>query len=181
MANKKTGSLSRMSKIDNKVMLLFTLTFGLVGGVALHDIYAAPLKGSTKQSVTPTISIATVNGSSYDVAAKTPVPKLGDTLTFNTTIPSLAGWEYPMIDTQCYQDVNGDGTVDTNLFGPDIVYTWLDHPTASQVLGGYSSIWTQRGGGAVTCLANLDAYGWKSGKESIRVLATTGTWQALGR
>ena len=55
-------------------------------------------------------------------------PKLGDKLKFATTVGSLAGWEYPMVDVQCYQDVNGDGTVDTNLLGPDIVFTWLDKP-----------------------------------------------------
>ena len=26
-----------------------------------------------------------------------------------------------MIDLSCYQDVNGDGTIDTSLLGPDIV------------------------------------------------------------
>ena len=73
-----------------------------------------------------------------------------------------------MIALSCYQDVNRDGTVDTNLLGPDVVFTWLDKPSATFTLGGYSSIWTLRGGGDAICRAELDAYGWKGGKESTR-------------
>jgi hypothetical protein len=113
-------------------------------------------------------------------ASAKPTPKLGDTLTFATTAGSLAGWEYPMVVTSCYQDVNGDGVVDTNMLGPDIVYSWVDKPSATFLLGAYSSIWTLRGGGDATCRAELDAYGWKGGKESTRVLATTGNWLAQG-
>jgi hypothetical protein len=96
--------------------------------------------------------------------------RLGGTVGFDTNAVGLAGWEYPMVAVSCYQDVNGDGTVDTNLLGPDVVYTWLDHPDAEFLLGAYSSIWTLRGGGPATCRADLDAYGWKGGKESTRVL-----------
>jgi hypothetical protein len=95
---------------------------------------------------------------------------LGGDVGFSTTAVGLAGWEYPMVAVSCYQDVNGDGTVDTNLLGPDVVYTWLDHPDAEFLLGAYSSIWTLRGGGPAECRAELDAYGWKSGNESTRVL-----------
>src|SRR5262249_4058485 len=98
-------------------------------------------------------------------------PALGDTLTYATTVGSIAGWEYPMIVTSCYQDVNGDGTVDTDLLGPDIVYSWVDHPDAQFKLGAYSSIWTLRGGGPATCRGEVDACGWKGGKESVRFLA----------
>jgi hypothetical protein len=99
-------------------------------------------------------------------------PRLGDSVTFTTVADGLAGWEYPMVVTSCYQDVNGDGTVDTSLLGPDVVYTWLDTPDAGFLLGAYSSIWTLRGGGPAECRADLDAYGWKGGKESTRVLAS---------
>jgi hypothetical protein len=85
-----------------------------------------------------------------------------------------------MVALSCYQDVNGDGTVDTNLRGPDIVFGRLDKPSMTFTLGGYSSIWTQRGGGNAVCRAELDAYGWKGGRESVRVLATTGNWAAEG-
>jgi hypothetical protein len=147
---------------------------GLIAGVT--PAFAG--KGGSGGSSTSRIAIATVDGTSVAGAAVKPTPKLGDNLTFATTVPSLAGWEYPMVVVSCYQDVNGDGYVDTNMLGPDIVYSWLDKPTATFMLGGYSSIWTERGGGAASCHAELDAYGWKGGKESIRVLASTGDWPA---
>ncbi|HSB38713.1 MAG TPA: hypothetical protein VLD13_06460 [Gaiellaceae bacterium] len=68
--------------------------------------------------------------------------------------------------------LNGDGVVDTSLLGPDVVCTWLDKPGAQLLLGTYSSIWTQRGGGPAECRADPDTYGWKGGKESTRVLAS---------
>ena len=83
-----------------------------------------------------------------------------------------------MVALTCYQDVNGDGTVDTNMFGPDIVFGLLDHPDAVFELAG-SSRWADRGGDAV-CRADLDAYGWKGGQQSIRVLAQTGNWTVTG-
>jgi hypothetical protein len=95
-------------------------------------------------------------------------------------VEPLAGWEYPMVAVSCYQDVNGDGKVQTDLLGPDVVFTWLDRPSAGFTLGGYSSIWTVRGGGDAVCRADLDAYGWKRGKESTRVLASTSDWTAAG-
>ena len=105
--------------------------------------------------------------------------RLGGYAGFDTNAVGLAGWEYPMVAVSCYQDVNKDGTVDTNLLGPDVVFTWLDHPTAEFLLGAYSSIWTLRGGGDATCRADLDAYGWKGGQESIRVLDSL-TFDAAG-
>lgn len=98
-------------------------------------------------------------------------PALGDTITVTTSVEKLKGFEYPMVDLQCYQDVNGDGFTDVgNLQSPDVVFTWLDQPNASFLLGGYSSIWTLRGGGGAECVANLDAFGWKAGAESVRIL-----------
>jgi hypothetical protein len=132
--------------------------------------------GGTAATVS-SIGLATVDGAA---ATQFPAGQLGDALTFRTTVEPLAGWEYPMIAMSCYQDVNGDGTVDTNLLGPDIVFTWLDKPGATFTLGGYSSIWTLRGGGDAVCRADLDAYGWKGGKESTRVLASTAGWTAAG-
>jgi hypothetical protein len=85
-----------------------------------------------------------------------------------------------MVALTCYQDVNGDGVVDTSVSGPDIVFAQLDKPSATFTLGGYMSIWTLRGGGSALCRAELDAYGWKGGKESIRVLASTTQWTAAG-
>src|SRR6476659_1354236 len=129
--------------------------------------------GKPSGSSASSIALASVDGSRVGAATTSPTPALGDTLRFATTVAPLAGWEYPMIAVSCYQDVNGDGSIDTNLSGPDVVYTWLDRPNAAYVLGAYSSIWTLRGGGPAECRADLDAYGWKGGKESTRVLAST--------
>lgn len=163
--------------------------FVLSGVVVILAVAVAPAlagRGGNGQgggyggSPTPTssIAIATTNAATSAAATQSPTPKLGDYLTFATTIEPLAGWEYPMVAVSCYQDVNGDGTIDTNLLGTDIVFSWLDRPNATFTLGGYSSIWTLRGGGDAVCRADLDAYGWKGGKESTRVLADTGNWGA---
>ena len=150
----------------------FALTFALVaGGLTLAVAPALAGKNGGSGGSTPSIAIATINGTSA-ASTQNPTPNLGDTLTFASVVGSIAGWEYPMVAVSCYQDVNGDGTIDTNLLGPDVVYTWLDKPSAQFLLGAYSSIWTQRGGGPAKCRADLDAYGWKGGKESTRVLAS---------
>lgn len=116
------------------------------------------------------MSSKTSGESSIAIASGTPA--LGNTLTFNTVIgEKLAGWEYPMVDLLAFQDVNQDGTTDITLPSGDIVFSQLDHPNASFLLGGYDSIWKQRGGGAANCTARLCAYGWKGGKQSVRILA----------
>ena len=143
-------------------------------------VSAAPaFAGKGGGTATSSIAIASVSGGVSAAAAQSS-PRLGETLTFKTTVEPLAGWEYPMVAVSCYQDVNGDGTVQTDLLGPDVVFTWLDKPSAGFTLGGYSSIWTVRGGGDAVCRADLDAYGFKRGMESTRVLATTGNWNAAG-
>ena len=150
------------------------LTFALVAGgltLAVAPALAGKGGGSGSSTPPPSIAIGTINGTSA-ASTKDPAPKLGDNLTFATVVGSIAGWEYPMVAVSCYQDVNGDGVIDTNLLGPDVVYTGLDKPDAQFLLGAYSSIWTQRGAGPAKCRADLDAYGWKGGKESIRVLAS---------
>jgi len=157
-----------------------SITF-LVAALALA--VAAPAiagKGGNGGGSTSSIAIASINGTTLNARAAPATPKLGDVLTFATTVEKLAGWEYPMVVVSCYQDVNGDGRVDTNMLGPDIVYSWVDGPNAEFLLGAYDSIWKQRGGGAATCRSELDAYGWKGGKESTRVLASTGDWTASG-
>jgi hypothetical protein len=125
--------------------------------------------------VTSTIQLATVGAVALGAAA---TPAYGDSVTFATTVERLAGWEYPMVAVTCYQDVNADGTVDTSMSGPDIVFGLLDKPDATFQLAG-SSLWAQRGGDAV-CRADLDAYGWKGGQQSIRVLAATEYWTVTG-
>ena len=131
-------------------------------------------------SVASSIAIASIDGARMSASSASPSPSLGDAMTFATTVEPLAGWEYAMVALSCYQDVNGDGRVDTNMLGPDVVFTWLDRPDATYTLGGYASIWTNRGGGEAVCRAELDAYGWKGGKQSMRVLASTGDWLSAG-
>jgi len=158
-----------------QAFLIAIVALAVVAGTAF-----AAKGGPSASTTSSSIAIASVNGTTMAAATKSPTVKLGDSLKFATTVGPTAGYEYPMVDLQCFQDVNGDGVVDTNLLGPDVVFTWLDTPGATFTLGGYSSIWTLRGGGPATCVAYLDAYGWKSGKESVRVLADTGTWNAAG-
>jgi hypothetical protein len=172
-SKKKTKNLKRNDIFSMREFVLFVAVFAAVGLFTLWLAFAAPPAKSSSGS----ISIATVNGATYNSSV---IPKLGDTMTLNTVAGSMAGWEYPMTVVSCYQDVNGDGNIDTSIVGPDVVFTDLEKPGTAVTLGGYSSIWTDRGGSA-TCRADLDAYGWKGGKESIRVMSTTGTWQALGK
>jgi hypothetical protein len=115
--------------------------------------------GGPSHTASATIAIATVDGTPMAASTLTaPALKVGDSLTFATTAGSLAGWEYPMVAVSCYQ-------------GSDLVFTQLDTPSASFMLGGYSSIWLDLGGSA-SCHADLDAYGWKNGVESVRTLAS---------
>ena len=129
--------------------------------------------GNAPTSTTSSIAIASVNG------AAGAQPTLRSNVTFATTAAGLSGNEWPMVVVSCFQDVNGDGVVDTTVGGPDQVYGGMDTPSATFTLGGGSSLWLQRGG-AATCTAELDAYGWKGGSETGRTLATTGNWAAAG-
>ena len=146
--------------------------------VLVAAAFAVPaLAGNGKggSSTTSSIKIASVNGAA---APLTPPTKLGDTMNFATTVQPLAGWQHPMVATSCYQDVDGSGTIDTSITGPDVVYTQLETPTTTFTLGGYASIWTNRGGGPAICRADLYSYGFKSGVEYATVLASTGNWQS---
>jgi hypothetical protein len=135
--------------------------------------------GSTSSSG---IAIASIDGQTMAASSQSPTPAYQDTVTWATTIGSLAGWETPKAVLSCYQDVNGDGTINTSLGGPDIVYSWVDKPSAVFSFSGQgqTSIWSLRGGGPATCRADLDAYGVKSGQESVRLLASTGNFPVSG-
>ena len=87
---------------------------------------------------------------------------LGGEVGFITSAEGLAGWEYPMVAIWCYQ--NGS-----------LVYMELGQPQVEFLLGGGSSDWLTNGGPA-DCEADLYAYGWKGGKQSIRELAQTSFW-----
>jgi hypothetical protein len=149
----------------------------VVAAVLVAAAFAVPaFAGGKSSGGTSSISIASIGGAA---APLSPTTKLGDSLSFATTVQSMPGWQYPMVAVTCYQDVNGDGVVNTSITGPDIVYAQLDKPSASFMLGGYSSPWLDRGGTAL-CRADLDSYGWKSGVEYTQVLASTSNWQSGG-
>lgn len=149
-------------------------TLAVISGVAALAVTASPAlaaRGGGSTTVS-NIWVSSVDGWSTGArAADAPAPTLayGSTVGFGTTVEPIAGWEYAMILVSCYQDVDGDGTIDTTLWGPDVVLSSLQRPTAEFTLGG-NSIWSLRGGGTAVCRADLDAYGVRGGKQTIRVL-----------
>jgi hypothetical protein len=155
----------------HRIAVLALIAAGLVVAAA-----SPALAGKPNNTAPSRIAIATINGVPMGSTVQAITTRYGDTLTFATTIEKLSGNQWPMISVSCYQDVNGDGRVDTNLLGPDIVFGLLDHPTSSFQLAG-SSLWSQRGGNA-TCHADLYAYGFKGGSQTIRFLAGTENWGA---
>jgi hypothetical protein len=151
---------------------------GAVVAILVAAAFAVPAFAGNKPGggTSSSIKIASVDGAAAPVS---PTTKMGDSLTFATTVQSMPGWQYAMVAVSCYQDVSGDGVINTSITGPDVVYTQLDKPSASFMLGGYSSPWLDRGGDAL-CRADLYSYGWKSGVEYTQVLATTGNWSSSG-
>jgi len=89
----------------------------------------------------------------------------GDTLTFTTT--GGKGRGNPMIEVALYQDADSDGTVDEDLFGPDLVYVQLNHPDQTFTLGNGGDRSKPAQG-----LARLLQYAWKGGQQSITELDT---------
>lgn len=114
--------------------------------ITITGLLAGPAFASKPSSRAGTSSIAL---ESYSVL------QLGGTVGFATNAVGLAGWEYPMVALDCYQ--NGS-----------LVYIELNTPSHEFMLGGTSSTWLSNGG-AAHCIASLDAYG----KQSVRTLATT--------
>jgi hypothetical protein len=136
--------------------------------------------GTTSSS--PSIVMATLNGTTMNASTRSLTPAYTNTVTWSTVSGSVAGWETPEVVLSCFQDVNGDGVVDTTLGGPDTVYSWINSPGAVFSFSGQgqTSTWSLRGGGAATCRADLDAYGWKSGQSTVRLLASTGNFPVSG-
>lgn len=141
--------------------------------------FAKPPQQSGGSTSGSSISIATVNGTSTNFASpSTMTVKFGASMTFATTVQSLAGWQYPMVALTCYQDLNGDGYVDMSNTSNEIVFSQLESPGSTFSVGNQASIWGANGGGSAQCRADLDSYGFKSGVESVQTLATTGSWNA---
>ena len=89
---------------------MFRITIAAIT-IVLAVIAAPAFAGKGGSTATSSIAIASVDGSTNAAAVQSPSVRLGDTLAFRTTVEPLAGWEYPMVAVSCYQDVNGDGTV----------------------------------------------------------------------
>lgn len=143
--------------------------------VAVPAIARPPQPSSAGSS----IAIASVNDTATNAASTlSSTVSFGSTMTFATTVQQLAGWQSPMVAVTCYQDLNGDGFVDTSDTSNEIVYSQLNTPSATFSVGSQYSIWGERGGGSAVCRADLDSYGWKAGVEYVQVLATTGNWAA---
>ena len=153
---------------------LGTYTAAFVAVLAAAAFAVPAFAGNGNRTATSSITFASVDGAA---APLSPTTKMGDSVSFNTTVQPLAGWQYPMVAVSCYQDVDGNGVVNTSITGPDVVYTQLAKPSASFMLGGYSSAWTENGGSA-TCRADLYSYGWKNGVQYTQLLASTGNWQS---
>ena len=98
--------------------------------------------------------------------------KLGDTVTFTTTVDNLTGSQWPMVYVVC---IGADG-IDPDT-DPDVLYGQLDQPDTVFVLGGGWSPWRDRPTEDVTCHAEL----WYFNKQHVStVLAVTPTFAASG-
>jgi opacity protein-like surface antigen len=79
------------------------------------------------------------------IVLDTAAPAYGQPVTFTTSVTGhLKGYQYPLVYVACSQDV--------------LVYGQLDYPDAVFILGGGSSLWVTRGGGAADCIATLYIY-----------------------
>jgi len=96
--------------------------------------------------------------------------RLGDSVTFSTTVEDLNGGEYPLVYLECRSVLDGS-----------VLYGQLDHPDATFVLGGGSSQWWLVRGEA-WCNAVLYSYGGKTrgGYDEIRLLAGPAEFYAGG-
>jgi|SRR3954449_6861325 len=141
-------------------MKKMVVALAMLAAIAAFSTAGYAGKAAKPTSSSSSIALASVlSGDGTAKLASTAQPSLGNRVTFATTVGSLAGWEYPMVDLECRQ--NGA-----------IVFSQLDKPDATFLLGGGSSQWLTTQGSA-TCTADLDAYGSKAGRWSVRVLSTT--------
>lgn len=148
----------------NALALVFVTGLIFAAAPALAD-KGGNGNGPGSRDVQSSIQVGSVNGGALALVNGSLTVSYGDSLTFATTVEKLAGWEWPMVSLTCYQS-------------GQLVFGLLDHPDATFTLAG-SSPWANVGGDAV-CHADLDAYGWKGGQESIRVLDATDDWTATG-
>jgi hypothetical protein len=145
-AGSNTGSVARSNGNRAKA--------GLLASIAILAILVIP--GSTLAkgtSVTPWISLASVNGGSAAAAQ----PNLGSDVRFNSGYSTNT--KNPWVSVSCYQ-------------GGTLVYGEGGSPTSDFVLGGAASAWLSAGG-AATCRAELGDLYWKGGHQYYTYLAHT--------
>src|SRR5436309_784960 len=101
---------------------ILMLAFAVLALAVTIGSASAGKGGNPTQTSGSSIAIASINGGLVSASSGSQTVKLGDSLAFATTVERLAGNEYPMVSLTCYQDVNHDGTVNTSISGPDIVF-----------------------------------------------------------
>jgi hypothetical protein len=185
MANSKSKQQPRNDMLKSPVgLVVFALVFGVLGYAVRALTHASPVASPAASSI----------------KLDQNDPYLGSEVTFATTYPKPTNpinKNQPMVQIDCFQDVNGDGKVDTTnnytygngSLSPDLVYGGLITTNqeyqksltgyAGDVLGGGGSIWKDRGG-AATCNATLFYYqrGKGQNNEQFIYLAKTADWQA---
>lgn len=92
----------------------------------------------------------------------------GDILTFTTDSQGLHG-AHPMVEVALYQDVNGNGTVDENLYSTDLVFLTLNTPEQPVVLATGEGTHVDASKPSKG-QARLLAYGWKGRQEYVTPL-----------
>jgi hypothetical protein len=110
----------------------------------MRRLFALALAASLVLSVAAPVTAAraAVSGT---ITLDTAAPAYQLPVTFTTTVTGkLKGYQYPLVYVECSQDV--------------LVYGQLDFPDVAFVLGGGSSEWVTRGGGAAECVAHLMIY-----------------------
>ena len=176
--SKRSKHLKRTMTFSVQTIVLFIVAFGAVGAVAIWKSLAAP--------ATTTPASIVLNQTD---------PYLGSSVTFTATWPKIKGNITPRIAVRCFQDVNNDGTVNTQDANPvtnaDLVYAEAGSADQSKqlaltgnpgfLLGGNpdgGSIWRNRGG-AATCNAELFYYSYEQGNHQIyNYLTKTSDWAA---
>lgn len=171
---KKSNKLKKPMTFSMGAVMLFATIFGVVGAYAIWKTFAAPAPSGP----------STITLDQKD-------PYLGSSVTFTVTYPKLKGNPTPRIAVRCFQDVDGDGTVDTKDWNPvtnkDFVYGEAGSADQAKqqaltgnpgfLLGGGGSEWKTRGG-AATCNAELFYFTYKGGQQYYHFLAVGPDWAA---
>jgi hypothetical protein len=132
-----------------------------IGGLAKASIVTAVIAATmlapatvsaASRTVTPKIALASTG------TARTAAPALGTYIHFDTVYPTTV--KNPRIEVLCYQD----GRLVFGMAG-GVTYEFL--------LGGGGSIWLDVGG-AAHCDANLYYFAYRQGKQTYKLLASTG-------